>query len=128
MRPLSVSIAAGLTLLIGIGAIAGSLLLVTVVAGLSNAFGPISFSPVFWLAVVGLVALGAGQFVAGIGLWSGRAWAWLLATVLHLVVLLGVAVSGANGGFSAPLVAGGGIAIAALATLLLPASREALRA
>jgi hypothetical protein len=128
MRPLGLSVAVALTALLAIGAAAGAILIVTVAIGLQSLGGPVTYQPILFAVVAALVGLAAGDALAAIDLWHGRARGWPLAVALHGLVVVGVAVAGATGGFQAPLVAGGALAVAAIGALMLPSTREALAA
>ena len=77
-------------------------------------------------AAGGAVLAAIGAAIAARGVRRQRGWAWTFAAVIQVLVVTGIAVAAAVGGWHSVLL--GALAVAAVVTLLLstPTAREAL--
>ena len=125
-RPPSLLLATTLTLIVALGASVFGAFFLAIAAGLvpflgsANALGP--------AGVLGAVTIGYGVLavVAAAGLWTHRAWAWPLATTIHLVAFVGVLIALETGGTGSHILAGLALTGGGLAALVPPSTREAL--
>jgi len=122
----------------GIGARPGSLLL-TVVVLMVEGVGALGWVALILMVVdalggglapIGAVAIGAGlvfgvaALVAAAGAWRRQRWAWLVATVIQVVVLLGVLVAALSGGWHIALTAAAALGVAGLAGVVATPTRS----
>lgn len=121
-RPLGLVIAVALLAVIAVGA---------------TAFGAITLAVATWLdlggvagtsiVIAGLLVMAYGlSAVVGVwGLWQGRTWGWVVAFVIGVAGLVGVAVSALSGYFEPPLIVAILLCGVTVVVLLLPSVRRA---
>lgn len=108
-RPGSLMLAVVVLAAEGVGALGWAALLIIVVDALGGGLAPI-----------GAVAIGAGivfgvaALVAVAGTWRRQRWAWIVAAVIQVVVLLGVVVAALSGGWHSVLTAAAALGVAGL--------------
>ncbi len=118
-RPGSLVLAVVVLAAEGVGALGWVALILMVVDALGGGLAPI-----------GAVAIGAGivfgvaALVAAAGTWRRKRWSWLVATVIQVVVLLGVVVAALSGGWHSALTAAVALGVAGLATVVATPTRR----
>jgi lysylphosphatidylglycerol synthetase-like protein (DUF2156 family) len=89
-RPTGISVLAGLYALIGVLAIVGGGVVISLLGGLGA--GAAEFEGL--IVVIGLIS-----FVIAYGLWTGMKWAWWLALIIGILLILSFALFDVVGGF-----------------------------
>jgi len=110
-------VAAALTLLAGLGALAVGLLLAALgMSGMGRIDLP-GVGPVIGLTVVMAAAYGLAAVGAAVGLLRDAPWSLVVAGALHGIGALGAVIALATAGPSAPALVGLGLALAGLASV-----------
>lgn len=103
----------------GVGALGWAGLILMVVDALGGGLAPI-----------GAVATGAGivfgvaALVTAAGAWRRKRWAWIVAAVIQVLVLLGVAVAALSGGWHVALTAAVALGVAGLVSVVAPPTKR----
>lgn len=103
----------------GVGALGWTALILMVVDALGGGLAPIGA-----VAIGGGIVFGVAALVTAASAWRRQRWAWLVATVIQAVVLLGVVVAALSGGWHIALTAAVALGATGLAGIVATPTRR----
>jgi len=118
-RPGPLLLAVVVLVIEGVGALGWAALILMVVDALGGGLAPIGT-----VAIGSGVVFGVAALVTSAGAWRRQRWAWRVATVIQVVVLLGVVVAALTGGWHIALTAAVALGAAGLGGVIATRTRN----
>jgi hypothetical protein len=124
--PLLLLVASTMTLVVAFGAFLFGAFFLAIAAGAIEFYGNTGYLSPVGLIGAASITYGALALIAAGGLAAQRAWAWVLAAMVHVVALTGILAALATSGFGVHIAAGLLLVLGGLAGLVPASTREAL--